>query len=96
MGIFDVNRNDRRRYQRWALVLMGAAALAGCGRKGPLDSPTASSQAPVPAAVQSDHAAFEQASQPNLFSTSNGSDAAPTTGKGPKRSFVLDPLLNSN
>jgi predicted small lipoprotein YifL len=91
-----VNCNDRRHYQGWALILLGTAALAlgGCGRKGPLDlPPTASSQAP--AAVQSDPAA-EQASKPSVFNSSYGADAPPTAGKGPKRPFVLDPLLNSN
>jgi predicted small lipoprotein YifL len=75
--------------------VLGAAALAlvGCGRKGPLDSPTASSQ---PAAVQSDPSAVEQASKPSLFNSSYGADAPPTAGKGTKRPFVLDPLLNSN
>jgi predicted small lipoprotein YifL len=96
-GDFDVNRNDRRHYRRWALIIVGTAALAlaGCGRKGPLDlPPTASSQAPA-AAVQNDPAA-EQASKPSVFNSSYGADAPPTAAKGPKRPFVLDPLLNSN
>jgi len=91
-----VNRNHRRNCQGWALIVLGAAALAlvGCGRKGPLDSPTASSQ--PAAAVQSDPSAVEQATKPSLFNSSYGADAPPTAGKGPKRPFVLDPLLNSN
>jgi predicted small lipoprotein YifL len=87
----------RPKYQGWALVLLGVAALAlgGCGRKGPLDlPPTASSQQPA-AAVQADPAA-DQASKPSVFNSSYGADAPPTAGKGPKRPFVLDPLLNSN
>ena len=35
----------------------------------------------------------EKAAQPSLFNPSYGADAAPTAGKGPKRGFVLDPLL---
>ena len=91
-----MNRSDRPNYQGWALILVGvtALALAGCGRKGPLDSPTASSQ--PGAAVQNDQATAEPASKPSLFNSSYGADAAPTAGKGPKRPFVLDPLLNSN
>jgi len=91
-----VTSNDRPKFRGWALILLGATALAlgGCGRKGPLDlPPTASSQ--PPAAVQNDPAAA-QASKPSVFDPSYGADALPTAGKGPKRPFVLDPLLNSN
>jgi predicted small lipoprotein YifL len=90
-----VTSNYRPKYRVWALVLLGAAVLAlgGCGRKGPLDSPAASSQ-PV-ASVQGDPAAA-QASKPSVFDPSYGADALPTAGKGPKRAIVLDPLLNSN
>jgi predicted small lipoprotein YifL len=98
IGDFDVTRNDRPNTRRWAFVLVGAAALllSGCGRKGPLDlPPTASGQQPV-AAAQSDQAAARQASSPNLFDPNNGAGTLPTAGKGPKRSFALDPLLNSN
>ena len=87
--------NFRPKYQGWALIVLGAAALAlgGCGRKGPLDlPPTASSQ---PAAVQG-NAEADQASKPSLFDPSYGANAPPTAGRGPKKSFALDPLLNSN
>lgn len=92
--------NDRPNHRQWALILLGTAALAlcGCGRKGPLDlPPTASSQPGATAnAVQPDPAATEQASKPNLFNSNYGSDQLPVAGKGPKRPFALDPLLNSN
>ena len=94
-----MNRDDRRTYRRWALVLLGTAALAlsGCGRKGPLDlPPTASSQPGVTAnAVQPDPTAAAEASKGNLFNPSYGSDQLPAAGKGPKRPFALDPLLDS-
>ena len=88
--------NHRPKYQGWALILLGATVLAlgGCGRKGPLDLPPTASSQPA-AAVQSDPAA-EQAGKPSVFNPSYGADTLPTAGKGPKRSFVLDPLLNSN
>ena len=88
--------NYRPKYQGWALILTGAAVLAlgGCGRKGGLDLPPSASSQPA-AAVQSDPAA-DQASKPSVFNPSYGADAPPTAGKGPKRPFVLDPLLNSN
>jgi predicted small lipoprotein YifL len=97
IGDSDVTSNDRPNYRRWALILLGAAALAlsGCGRKGPLDlPPTASGQQPV-AAVQPDPTATEQAGKPNLFNSNYGSDQLPVAGKGPKRPFALDPLLDS-
>jgi predicted small lipoprotein YifL len=80
-------------------VLLGVAALAlgGCGRKGPLDlPPTASSQQQQPVAAAQPDPAAEQASKPSVFNSSFGADAPPTAGKGPKRPFALDPLLNSN
>ena len=91
-----MNRNYRPKLQGWALVLLGAAvlALAGCGRKGPLDLPPTASSQPA-AAVQSDPAAA-QASKPSVFDPSYGADAPPTAGKGPKKPFLLDPLLNGN
>jgi predicted small lipoprotein YifL len=98
LGIFEVTREDRPNH-RWALILLGAAlALSGCGRKGPLDlPPTASSQlAPQAAAVQSDPNAPPQPANPNLFDPNNGAGTLPTAGRGPKRPFALDPLLNSN
>lgn len=91
-----MNRNDRPRYRGWALVLLSATvlALAGCGRKGPLDlPPTASSQ---PAAAVQGNAEADEASKPSVFNPSYGANAAPTAGRGPKKSFILDPLLNSN
>jgi predicted small lipoprotein YifL len=91
-----VTSYDRPKYQGWALIALGAAALAlgGCGRKGPLDLPPTASSQPV-AAVQNDPAA-DQASKPSVFNPSYGADAPPTAGRGPKRPFLLDPLLNSN
>ena len=95
-GDFDVNSSYRPKYRGWALVLLGttALALAGCGRKGPLDLPPTASSQPV-ASVQGDPAA-DPASNPSVFNPSYGADAPPTAGKGPKKPFLLDPLLNSN
>jgi len=91
-----VNRNDRPKYRGWALVLLSTAVLAlgGCGRKGPLELPPTASSQPA-AAVQSNREA-DQASKPSVFDPSYGANAPPTAGRGPKRPFVLDPLLNSN
>ena len=92
-----MNCNDRPTSQGWAIILLSAAVLAlgGCGRKGPLDLPPTASSQPPAAAAQTDTAA-DQASKPSVFNPSYGADAAPTAGRGPKRSFVLDPLLKSN
>jgi predicted small lipoprotein YifL len=100
-GDFDVNRDDRRHFQRWALIVrlivVGTAALAlgACGRKGPLDLPPTASSQPG-AAVQGSPAVADQASKPSVFNSNYGADAPPTAGKGPKKPFVLDPLLDSN
>jgi predicted small lipoprotein YifL len=90
-----VTNNYRLTRSGWAIVVLGVAALAlgGCGRKGPLDlPPTASAQAPV-ASTDSE---AERAAQPGVFNPTYGSDAGPTAPKGAKKSFILDPLLNSN
>jgi predicted small lipoprotein YifL len=81
----------------WAIIVLSAAALAlgGCGRKSGLDlPPNASSQADT-AAVATDTEA-EQASKPSVFNPYYGTDAPPAAAKGSKKSFILDPLLNSN
>jgi predicted small lipoprotein YifL len=90
-----VTRNYRPSSQGWTVILLSAAVLAlgGCGRKGPLDLPP-TAQHPVAATPAEAEAA--QPSQPNLFNPSSGTDAAPATPKGQKKSFVLDPLLNNN
>jgi predicted small lipoprotein YifL len=95
---FEVTSDNSRHQRRWALILVGAAALAlsGCGRKGPLDLPPTASGQPGAVGVQPDPTATAEASKPSLFNPNYGSDQLPVAGKGPKRPFALDPLLNSN
>ena len=96
-----MNRVARIFSPRWALVLLAASTLAltGCGRKGPLDLPptgTPQSQATsstAPAATDTD---AQRAATPSVFNSTYGADSAPVAGRGPKRPFFLDPLLNSN
>jgi len=69
-----------------------ALALAGCGRKGPLElPPTASPEAVAAAQANADH---EPGPKPSLFDPNP--DAPTTAPKGTKKAFLLDPLLNSN
>jgi predicted small lipoprotein YifL len=91
-----VNRNYSPTYRGWAILALSAAALAlaGCGRKGGLDlPPNTPPQAAAAAQADADHV---PASQPSVFDPSYGTNAPPAAAKGSKRSFVLDPLLNSN
>ena len=90
-----MNRNSSPLSSRWATILLAASVLAltGCGRKGPLDLPPTGSQSSNVAPTDTD---AQRAATPSLFNSTYGADSAPTAGKGPKRSFVLDPLLNSN
>jgi predicted small lipoprotein YifL len=97
IGDFVVNRNYRPTRQGWAIIVLSAAVLAlgGCGRKGGLDlPPNTPPEAAAAAQANADHE--PSASKPSVFDPSYGANGMPTTPKGPKRSFVLDPLLNSN
>ena len=89
-----MTNNYRLTRSGWAIVVLGVAALAlgGCGRKGPLDLPPTASQAPV-AGTDSE---AERAAQPSVFNPTYGSDSGPTAPKGTKKSFILDPLLDSH
>jgi predicted small lipoprotein YifL len=76
------------------LVIVAAVtlALAGCGRKGPLDlPPTAAGPA-----VEQGEPEERAAAKGNVFDPSYGANELPKTPKGAKRSFILDPLLNSD
>jgi len=93
-------------------VLLAASvlALSGCGRKGPLDLPptgsqsqsqssgSQSSQSPAAqsSAAEPTDTDAQRAATPSVFNSTYGADSAPVAGKGPKRPFFLDPLLNSN
>ncbi len=71
-----------------------ALALAGCGRKGALDPPPS---APALTGVEQGDADAERAAvKGSVFDPSYGADAMPKTPKGSRKSFVLDPLLNSD
>ena len=65
-------------------------ALGGCGRKGALDLPPTAQQPLAHAEPEA-----TQLSQPNLFNPSSGTEATPATPKGQKKSFILDPLLDT-
>ena len=100
MGTLVVNRNRRPAASGWAILVLCAAslALAACGRKGPLDLPpnasspaiASANSAPAPTDTES-----EAMSKPSVYNPSYGMDAPPTAGRGPKRPFILDPLLDS-
>jgi len=67
--------------------------LAGCGRKGPLDLPPTAAR---PAVEQGDNGEERAAAKGTVFDPSYGANELPKTPKGTKKSFILDPLLNSN
>ena len=91
-----MNRISSPVSSRWALAVLAAAtlALAGCGRKGPLDLPPNAST-PALAAAQSDNEADRAASKPSVFDPSYGTEAPPAATRGTKKSFILDPLLGN-
>ena len=77
----------------WAIVVLSltALALAGCGRKGPLDVPPTASTAGGAAPADTE---TEAQRTPSVFNPTYGADAAPAAAKGRKKSFILDPLLD--
>ena len=81
----------------WAIIVLSvsALALAGCGRKGPLDlPPTASNASTANVAPASTDTEAEAQKTPSVFNPTYGADAAPAATRGKKKSFVLDPLLD--
>jgi predicted small lipoprotein YifL len=88
-----VTRNYRLTSSGWTIILLSvtALALAGCGRKGPLDLPPNASNASSEAAATDSEAV--RAAQPGVFNPGFGADAAPQAPKSKKKSFILDPLL---
>jgi predicted small lipoprotein YifL len=96
IGDFVVISNYRLTSSGWALILLSVIVLAlgGCGRKGPLDLPPTANAPPQATAAPDSEAA--RAAQPGVFNPTYGAEAPPEAPKGRKKSFVLDPLLNSN
>jgi predicted small lipoprotein YifL len=72
-------------------VLIAALGLAACGRKGPLELPPEAAigqQSPAPPVLPPAGAAATAA--PNGFDVYGNPIAPP----GPRRTFILDPLLD--
>jgi predicted small lipoprotein YifL len=89
--------NYRPTASGWAIVVLSAAVLTlgGCGRKGLLDlPPNTPPQAAAAAQADADH--VPAANAPSVFNPYYGTDAAPSAAKGTKKSFALDPLLDSH
>ncbi len=81
----------------WAIILLSLVALtlAGCGRKGPLDPPTSSTNTPLASAPASTDTEAENAAKPSVFNSTYGADARPAAPRGERKPFILDPLLGN-
>ena len=82
----------------WAIIVLSltALALAGCGRKGPLDlPPTSNANAPLASAPAPTDTEAENAAKPSVYNPTYGTETGPVAPKGAKKSFVLDPLLGN-
>lgn len=80
----------------WAIIILSlsAVALAGCGRKGPLDLPPTASNASTANIAAPTDTEIEAQKTPSVFNPTYGADAAPAATRGTKKSFILDPLLD--
>ena len=97
IGDLVVISNYSPKSSGWAIIVLSAAVLAlgGCGRKGALDLPPHDQTrqgAATPAPADSE---AEAAARPSVFNPYYGTDAPPAAPKGTKKSFILDPLLDS-
>jgi predicted small lipoprotein YifL len=95
-GDFVVTSKFRPAGSGWAIIVLSltALALAGCGRKGPLDlPPTASSASTANIAPPTETEAEARKTPGGVFAPAY-SDAAPAAARGQKKPFILDPLLD--
>ena len=93
IGDFVVTRNYRLTSSGWAIIVLGAAALAlgGCGRKSGLDLPPNAMNSSSVVEPDSDTGR----TQPTVYNPTYGSEQGPAAAKGRKKPFVLDPLLGN-
>ena len=96
LGIVAVNRISGPVSAGWTLVAVAAMALAlaGCGRKGPLDPPPSASS--LSAVEQGEPDEERAVAKGSVYDPSYGANELPRTPRGNKRSFILDPLLSSD
>jgi predicted small lipoprotein YifL len=94
IGDFVVTRNYRLPAPGWAIIVLGAAALAlgGCGRKSGLDLPP---NAMNSSSVVEPDSNTGRTGQPTVYDPTYGSEQGPAAAKGRKKPFVLDPLLGN-
>jgi len=82
---------------RVVLAVAGLAALGlcGCGRVGPLELPPGPAAAPAPTAQlrSPEGSPVPGSSEDTALKTGFDAQGNPVTPPGPKRSFILDPLL---
>ena len=80
----------------WAIIVLSvsALALAGCGRKGPLDLPPSASSASTANIAAPGDTETEAQKTPSVFNPTYGAEAPPAATKGQKKAFILDPLLD--
>lgn len=95
-GDFVVTSKFRPAGSGWAIIVLSlsALALAGCGRKGPLDLPPTASSASTANVAGPTDTEIEAQRTPSVFNPTYGADAPPAAAKGKKKSFILDPLLD--
>jgi len=76
-----------------AALVMAALALGGCGRKGGLQLPPAPTAQAAPVVVEEEGLIGPT---PNPVYEAAPDEPPVAASKGRKKTFILDPLLNSN
>lgn len=82
---------NRRTLTAGAALMVVLVAVAGCGRRGPLEAPIGTSVAPKPAASDRMIAPFAQATKPDSDLDNPAQFASPQARSGQTRQVQIEP-----
>ena len=94
-GDIDVISSLRPAPSRWAIIVLSVAALTlgACGRKGPLDPPTSSTNTPLASAPAATDTEAENAAKPSVFNSTYGTGRAAGGAQRRQKAFHPRPAF---